>query len=175
MTLGDIAIKILNQLRGFVQRIEESDFTKTSATLNGSTIGQHVRHTLEFFLCLEAGYRHGVVNYDNRPHDKNIETDKQLAMDTIAQIVGWVSRLEEQRDIVLEVGYDPRANAYISVPTNALRELVYNIEHAVHHMAIIKIGVRELAPYISLESDFGVAASTMRFRMAGNEVLKTLS
>jgi hypothetical protein len=50
------------------------------------------------------------------------------------------------------------------VETTALRELVYNIEHAVHHMAIMKIGVREIASYIGLSSDFGIAASTIRHK-----------
>ena len=175
MTLSDIAIKVLSQLQDLVDQIKESDFTKSSATLSGSTIGQHVRHTLEFFLCFEAGYRWGVVNYDKRPHDKGIETDRHLALNTIAQIAGFVSRLEAHKNIILEVGYDPLIDEYISVQTNALRELVYNIEHAVHHMAIIKIGVREMAPYISLDCDFGIAASTMRFRMDETEVPKILS
>jgi hypothetical protein len=35
-------------------------------------------------------------------------------------------------------------------------------------MALIKIGVREIAPYVQLPSDFGIAASTIRFKeMAG--------
>jgi hypothetical protein len=33
-------------------------------------------------------------------------------------------------------------------------------------MAIMKIGIREVAPYIDLSSDFGVAASTVRYREA---------
>jgi len=48
------------------------------------------------------------------------------------------------------------------IKTNALRELAYNIEHAIHHMAIIKIGINEVSPYILLPSAFGVASSTIR-------------
>jgi hypothetical protein len=42
--------------------------------------------------------------------------------------------------------------------------LVYNIEHAVHHMAIMKIGIREVADYINLPDNFGIAVSTLRYR-----------
>jgi uncharacterized damage-inducible protein DinB len=175
MTLAHTAIKILNQLGDLIRDIDESDFTKTSATLSGSTIAQHVRHTLEFFRCLETGYRCGVVNYDKRAHDKTIETDKQLAMNTVTHIISWISGIDEHRNINLEVGYDRHGDEYISVHTNSLRELVYNIEHAVHHMAIIKIAVREMAPYVSLDPDFGIAASTIRFHLAASEVSNTLS
>jgi uncharacterized damage-inducible protein DinB len=175
MTLASVAIKILNQLRDLVVQIHESDFTKSLASLSGSTIGQHVRHTLEFFLCLETGYKCGVVNYDKRAHDKAIETDKRLAMSTVTHIVDWISLIDEHRDIRLKVGYDKHSDEYISVHTNTLRELIYNIEHAVHHMAIIKIAVREMSPYVSLGPDFGIAASTIRFHLADSEVSNSLS
>jgi len=53
---------------------------------------------------------------------------------------------------------------FIKIDTTSTRELVYNIEHAVHHMAIMKIGVREIASYIKLDPDFGIAASTIRYK-----------
>jgi len=34
----------------------------------------------------------------------------------------------------------------------------------VHHMAIMKIGLREVAGYVKLTSDFGIAASTIRYQ-----------
>jgi hypothetical protein len=63
---------------------------------------------------------------------------------------------------LLELDYAVNPAEMQKVPTNFLRELVYNIEHAVHHMALIRIGVREVAPHITLPPDFGVAASTIR-------------
>ncbi|NBP71028.1 MAG: hypothetical protein EBU52_20110, partial [Cytophagia bacterium] len=68
--------------------------------------------------------------------------------------------------LILEVGYDMSANDFVTIESNFMRELVYNIEHAVHHMAIMKIGIKEVAPYIQLPFDFGVAASTIRHKEA---------
>jgi hypothetical protein len=64
----------------------------------------------------------------------------------------------------LEVGYKPDSEETMVIATNYLRELTYNIEHAVHHMAIMKIGIREVAGYINLPIDFGVAVSTIRYK-----------
>lgn len=171
MNLSKAAIKILNQLADVVNQIQELDFTRPSDNLSGSTIGQHIRHTLEFFLCFESGEKEGVINYDKRAHDKLMETNKSLALDAIDQAIKFVSNLREKKALTLEVCYDLVQNEYISVETSTTRELVYNIEHAVHHMAIIKIAAREIAPYIAFDHDFGVAASTVRFSFEG--VLET--
>jgi hypothetical protein len=52
----------------------------------------------------------------------------------------------------------------ITIETNYFRELTYNIEHAVHHMAIMKIGIREVAGQVVIPTSFGVATSTIRYR-----------
>lgn len=166
MNLSKAAINILNQLADLVKQIQETDFAKPSDTLSKSTIGQHIRHTLEFFICFESGFKRGIINYDKRAHDKLIETDKFLALSAISQTIGFINTLREDKPLKLEVGYDLVREEFVTVDTNSSRELVYNIEHAVHHMAIIKIGIRELAPYVRLDYDFGIAASTVRYKEA---------
>jgi hypothetical protein len=46
------------------------------------------------------------------------------------------------------------------------RELAYNIEHTIHHMAIIKQSIIEHFTYIDLPEYFGVASSTVRYASA---------
>jgi hypothetical protein len=66
------------------------------------------------------------------------------------------------RPLQLEVGYERNSDTHVTIDTNYLRELSYNIEHAVHHMAIMKIGLKEVAAYVPLPDDFGIAVSTLR-------------
>lgn len=162
MKLTTACCNILSQLTGLVEQITPDDFATPVATLGNSTIGQHLRHTLEFFICLENGFENGVVNYDKRQHDKLIESDKFIALSALAKIRNFVEAQQTDRPLKLEVGYDLKEENYAVVHTNFTRELVYNIEHAVHHMAIMKIGIREAAPYVVLPADFGIAASTIR-------------
>jgi len=163
MSLSQACSSILDQLTDLVNQIDEHDFIKPAETLSNSTIGQHIRHTLEFFICLEQGYSEGTINYDKRAHDKLIESDKYIALSTIDRVRNFVATLIE-KPLRLELGYDLEKDDFFTIETTATRELVYNIEHAVHHMAIIKIGVREIASYINLCPDFGIAASTIRFK-----------
>ena len=163
MNLTEACSNILSQLTDLVDQIHASDFVKTAETLSYSTIGQHLRHTLEFFICFEQGFDQGLVNYDKRRHDKLIETDKFLALSAIGRIADFVSTLSD-KPLTLEVGYDLEKETFVTITTTATRELVYNIEHAVHHMAIMKIGVKEIAPYVKLAPGFGIAASTIRYK-----------
>lgn len=156
---------ILSQLVTLVEQIHVSDFIRPIESLGQSTIGQHLRHTIEFFMCFQHGYERGVINYDRRAHDKLIESDKFMALAAISNIAKFVNSLQE-RPLNLEVGYDLESDDFVTIETTATRELVYNIEHAVHHMAIMKIGVREIASYIDLSRDFGIAASTIRYKEA---------
>ena len=164
MNLSKACENILIQLAAFVEQINEHDFSRPSDTLSHSTVGQHLRHTLEFFICFEQGFSKGIINYDKRSHDKLIESDKFIALNAINRIIEFIKSLQTEKQLQLEVGYDLNKEEFITIDTTSNRELVYNIEHAVHHMAIIKIGLREVAPYVKLPADFGIAASTIRFK-----------
>ena len=162
MHLSEACMTILNQLSDMTRQLKENDFARPSAALSKATLGQHTRHTLEFFLCLEQGFRNGIVNYDKRTHDKLIETDKYIALDAIERVRDFISSQKLDQPLKLEVGYERDSENCISIETNYFRELTYNIEHAVHHMAIMKIGIREVAPYVTIPADFGIAVSTLR-------------
>lgn len=163
MNLTEACSNILSQLSDLVQQIRENDFVKPAETLSHSTIGQHLRHTLEFFMCFEQGFDDGLINYDKRAHDKLIESDKFLALSAMDRISDFINNLSD-KPLKLEVGYDLEKESFITINTTATRELVYNIEHAVHHMAIMKIGIKEIASYVKLAPDFGIAASTIRYK-----------
>jgi len=164
MSLTTACTNILSQLTDLIEQLSESDFVKPCTSLGNSSIGQHIRHTLEFFICFEQGHVNGVINYDKRAHDLLLESDKYIALAVVARIREFVSSLNNETPLKLEVGYDLTKEEFTAIQTTTIRELVYNIEHAVHHMAIMKIGIREIAPSINLPHDFGIAASTLRHK-----------
>ncbi len=166
MNLKTACLGIFSQLSQLINQLTEQDYTAPIRSLGNGTIGQHLRHTLEFFICLEKGCELQVVNYDKRAHDKLIESDKFIALSALNSIQDFILRQDINKPLTLEVGYDLHTDTPVTVQTNFQRELVYNIEHAVHHMAIIKIGLREIAPHIELPFDFGIAASTVRYQDA---------
>ena len=47
--------------------------------------------------------------------------------------------------------------------SNYNRELMYNLEHTIHHQALIKVAINVFTDML-LPEDFGVAPSTMQYR-----------
>ena len=44
------------------------------------------------------------------------------------------------------------------------RELMYAYDHAIHHLAMVKIGMNVHYPEVSINKDLGVAPSTLKYR-----------
>lgn len=164
MNLNEACKDILMQLQSVIKNLKEEDFFKPISSLNQSTLGQHVRHTLEFFTCLIENLENGIINYDKRDHDKIIETDPTVALAVIENLIHFLSKPLNEKELILEANYSFDNSPNSLIKTNFSRELAYNIEHAIHHMAIIKIGIKEIAPYLKLDDHFGVAVSTIKYQ-----------
>ncbi|MDH5396630.1 MAG: hypothetical protein OEX02_00680 [Cyclobacteriaceae bacterium] len=164
MNLIEASKGILDQLRCVSAAIPQKHFSKPLLSLNHATIGQHIRHTLEFYMELQQGYPLGKVCYDQRKHDKAIEEDRTMVLGVIDGIERFLDTAPKDKQLVLEGSYSMGNHPEFSINTNFFRELAYNIEHAVHHMAIIKIGLAETNPGMELPASFGIAVSTMRYK-----------
>jgi len=161
MTIQQSVHAILNQLENSLVQLTNHQYCKKSDTLSGASIGQHVRHVVEMFVCLQDGYISGVVNYEKRKRDIAIETSKETAIDIMNKINS--SLLNENKSLVLEASFDENSYELNNIPTNYFREIAYNLEHAIHHMALIKIGINEVSD-TQLPDGYGVASSTIKYR-----------
>ena len=164
MTLQNTAIDLLKQLDSVIRQMTEAHYCMPQTILSGASVGQHVRHTLEFFICLFDAAQHETVNYDKRKHDTVIESDKKIASSVIRSLIDFLEDEVDDKAIMLEANYAIEANETTAVKSSIYRELAYNIEHAIHHMALIKIGIKAITSTIELPAHFGVASSTVRYR-----------
>ena len=149
------------QLSATLQQLSAAEYKKPCTMLYSNTIGQHVRHIIESFQCLEQGYDKGTVNYEKRKRDILIETDKETAGLLLKEIHDNLDR--KNKELTLEAIYDEHSIEAVIISTNYYREIAYNLEHTIHHMALIRVGVTEVSA-ISLPADFGVASSTVKYR-----------
>lgn len=168
MMIIKVAIDVLHQLKDVLSQMTDSEYRAKSIHLSHATIGQHVRHTLEFFTCLRDGLSAGEVNYDLRKRDFVIESERRAALENIELIIDQLQSSTTNSSLHLRTTYGESELSPIDIPTNYYRELAYNIEHAIHHMALIKVGVKELCNHIQLPDSFGVASSTVRFHQHFN-------
>lgn len=155
---------VFEQLTNVIKQLDDEEYICPVPSLNGSTMGQHIRHTLEFFVCLTSGYKKGFVNYDKREHEKVIEEQREIALNLIEDIKRFIVELPNDKSFILATNYNPESDETQEVPTSFYRELVYNVEHAIHHMALVKVGLRELCPQVKIPAGFGVAVSTIKYQ-----------
>jgi len=164
MELQAVTLSLLRDTESYLKHIAQADYTRPIPLLSQATIGQHTRHFLEFFQCLLQQTPGRCINYDHRKRSQQMENDPQFALQITRTIAQKLPLIQAAPPLQLEANYQPETAPPVVVDTNFERELLYNIEHTIHHLAIIKIGLQLTASYIELPEHFGIAASTMRHR-----------
>ena len=156
--------EIITQLQLLLNQMEKASYSDSLPILQGSSVGQHLRHVIEFYVCLSRQMETGIVNYDDRERNHQLENDlgytRRILNELSDEVAGW----HTDKPLQLRAIYGDVAGTL--VPTSLARELVYLIEHAVHHMAIVKMAVAHHLPHVTLPASFGVAHSTLQHREA---------
>jgi len=153
----------LLQLKNVLLQLKDEQLSSQLDVLNGSTIGMHVRHILEFFMCLAESKTTLKINYDLRNRDTSFEVSTDECIQAINEIMFFLTEIVDDYELELSANYSLLDELEkFTLKTTFLRELLYNVEHTVHHLAIIKIGIKALNVNLSIDETFGVAASTIR-------------
>jgi hypothetical protein len=157
MNFANILQPIFDQLSASLIAISATNYSKKCTQLNGSSIGSHTRHIIELFQCLINGYTTATINYENRKRDLSLEVDKNMAIQLLQQILATINA--PNRDLLLHTNTDYE----VAIQTNYYREIIYNMEHCIHHMALIRVALSSIKN-IALPESYGVAASTLKYR-----------
>jgi hypothetical protein len=152
-----------NQLQDVLNSIGNERYTQACNSLFGASIGQHTRHIIDMFSKLEQGYQSGLVNYDHRERDAKIETDPDYAQLKINHLIANLPA----DDIRLRVQSEHPAGI-VYLDSCAYREVLYCLEHCIHHMALIKVGLLELG-FEDIPANFGVAYSTIAYKQQSSQ------
>jgi hypothetical protein len=161
--IHEVTREKLFELRVLLENLSDNQLTLPLDVLNGSTMGMHLRHILEFYQCLFTSLADGNLNYDLRKRDREMERNKKHCLSCIETLLTKLEEAQVDQPICLTADYSlDTEGRKITIGTTFFRELLYNVEHCVHHLAIIKIGIRELDPMMMVDKNLGVAASTIR-------------
>jgi hypothetical protein len=148
----------LDEIVAVLQQLEGQDiYTAPCHELSQATIGQHTRHVIELYQCLLAGYETGLVNYDDRQRNKLYETNTVEAIAVIKEIQSKLQQPDKAMQVVCG------AEEPHTITSNYYREVLYNLEHCIHHQALIRVGLITTNGG-SVSSEFGVAPSTIQYR-----------
>lgn len=157
---------IVAQITEVLSALPEAVYSQPLAVFHGSSIGQHFRHILEFYTCLLEGIESGFVRYAHRRRDVRMSENPAAALETLGYVASAVAQLDEQAILQVEGEFSEAETdrSHPVYPSSIGRELQYAFDHAVHHLAIIRIGLEVCFPEIPFRDDLGVAPSTLKYR-----------
>lgn len=167
MSLKSASTAIFYQLADVVGQLTNAEYARPVNVLSGNTIGKHVRHILEFYELLVGCTRTDELNYDNRHRDLQLEVDTYEAILRIGRIDQAIQDLDLDRPLILVADVSAEHTELVRIPSSFARELHYNIEHAIHHLALIQVAVRAACPMVELPENFGVANGTVKHQKLG--------
>jgi hypothetical protein len=129
-----------------------------------ASIGEHLRHCVEHFSLLLEGLHTGIIDYDARRRNIELETSSIFFIATIRAIATQLKSLDVAsmaKPLNVRMLFVPKAEP-VDVASTLARELGFLSSHATHHIAIVKMLASSLGA--SLPEEYGVGHATMLHR-----------
>jgi len=152
----------LDSLYQLLNKLSDGQYRQPIIYLGNSSIGGHTRHIIELLNCAVKAHASGTADYVNRPRDLRMENDRHYAIAKLCRILGQF-HLPDKELMLAHV--DHRCPSMTKLKTTDYREIVYHTEHTIHHLALIRVALRELNLEIA-DDHLGMAYSTIRYRSA---------
>jgi len=161
-------LRLLEQGLALIGQLPDAAFTgapvREGADLP-APVGPHFRHVLEHYTCFLAGLPGRRIDYDARPREAALETDRAVACGRLRELIEALSacggeELAAPATVHLECGAGDEPASWSASTVG--RELHFLLSHTVHHFALIGLllGRHGIDP----GPEFGVAPSTLKFR-----------
>ena len=124
--------------------------------------GAHLRHVIEHYEALLLAKEPGVVDYDSRPRNRELQSNPHVALRRLHSLL---RRLDDWTAGSLDAPVQVRGRGGLAgefafaVASTVGRELVFVASHAIHHYALLKPHCIQHG--IPVSADFGRAPSTV--------------
>ncbi|HTL30344.1 MAG TPA: DinB family protein [Tepidisphaeraceae bacterium] len=154
-------VTLLRQQASVVERLTDQQYAMRPVGPVDGSIGGHIRHCLDHVKALVTAADTGLLAYDHRKRDTQIESCRLLALGQIRELERALYELPPDamdREIDLTTLLSPDDDPVV-VRSSVGRELAYVLSHTVHHNALISAMVKTLEGWIP--QHFGYAPSTI--------------
>lgn len=164
-------------IHGYIEDLMETDsllkmipptaYTHPCPILSGGTIGQHVRHILEFYQCLANA--DDILCYELRSRSLEVEKDLSAARSLTSQLLAILPRkltcTDQGKDrLKLSTNGLQNPSDITWLSSTFERELIFCIEHSIHHKALIKVGLKSIGMEHLVSDTYGVSPATIAHR-----------
>lgn len=127
----------LNSAVALLDAIDSKTYQDTSIGPYFSSIGSHIRHTLDFFDCIITGLDTNDIDLTARKRDEVLSTDKEVAKQHIYNLQETLtSYVDVNTDYLIHVT-DNMGKGKVTVNYTLDSILCHANSHAIHHYAVI--------------------------------------
>jgi uncharacterized damage-inducible protein DinB len=119
---------------------------------NNETIGRHVRHIIDFYLCFINDIDSNFINYDARKRNDKIESDIFFARNQIDKIIHFLKNRDlEDHKVKVKMNWSV---SNLNFNSSCFRELMHVADHAIHHANLIQIIIQNEFSNLAQKCDF---------------------
>ena len=155
-------VDALSQFKDLLELCNEKQYIQTNE-FGSSSIGKHVRHVLDHCHVFVKSYESALLDYNERRRNTEVEKNIELAKEEVLYFIQWFSEKEitqDELDIKTEVSFSETNN--VLMKSNYQRELIYIINHTVHHAAYASLVLKTLG-ISAIPEKIGLASSTASY------------
>ncbi len=163
--LIEATIETLEQVRSLITLCAGDQYDQASVH-SMSGVGRHVRHILDHFIAVKGGAESGLIDYNVRQRDSDIESNSQLALQRTDELIDWLSVLGREDvqpgskiQVVTEISVNQTKT--MAMESNLDRELCYLINHTVHHLSYASLVAKQLG--FTVDDSIGLAPGTATY------------
>jgi uncharacterized damage-inducible protein DinB len=155
-------LALLDELRTLLETVSPPQYAqRCGEQFFNATLGGHVRHCLDHVRALVEGIGAGVIDYEHRDRDTDVESDPVPALRETQRLLAGLASLEQHPGsrpvrVVVMPARDARS---LEVGSTLARELAFVLSHTIHHFAILKSMAHALGA--RTPATFGFAPSTL--------------
>jgi hypothetical protein len=160
-TLIDANFEALDQALELVRSLSDADYRDRIG--GKSQPGAHIRHVLDHYHALREGCQAGVVDYDHRRREASVETDRAQALAEIQSVKTWLTSVSTSTITIPQALYVKSEVSLcsctsVTLRTDFSRELLYVLNHTVHHVAYIALLLQHKG--LVVDTSVGLAPAT---------------
>lgn len=160
MPLRKASLEALEQVFTIVSLAEAVYTWKTQPS--SQPIGTHVRHIIDHYWAMQDGLTTGNIDYNQRNRNTLLETEPETAIKALEAIKTWLQTAplsNTQVNVTSEISIDQTES--IQTQSCVDRELMYLINHTLHHVAYASLTATSLG--IKTSALLGVAPATASY------------
>ena len=152
----------LEQLNDILVALEQMPGQLADNVYTEANVGQHMRHVFDHMLAIKLAIAEGLVDYDKRDRGNEVETDRLMASQQLSLLRLWIQTEDfDNHKVAVASEIDCENTQRMRFDSNLNREILYVINHTIHHAAHIKLVLAQFG--INLPAHIGIAPGTASF------------